>query len=273
VLDLFVPGTDLDWMSDVAFNLERLAPKRRDKRANLIDPRETYAFGIELMNAAAANAEAPALERAAEFRDGLLFAVLSSRPLRRGDLMRIIIGEHLVASGSGYTIIIRDIEGKTSQHLEFPLPDDLNPYMQCYIEQHRDTLAREAGSAATFETRGTSHLWLTIKGTPFTDDSLHKMIVRRTTGRFGRRQTPQAFRHAAATWVAIETPDQVRITCAILGHAQLRTSERHYNHAHMMKAARQYQKAMAAIRKKGSRRDPKLITQCARKPARAKDRP
>ncbi len=140
-------------------------------------------------------------------------------------------------------------EGKTPRHLEFPLPADLNPFLQLYLGDHWQVLARQSAVADSgLWTKGAQHLWFSPKGEPMSEAAIYNMVVRRMTKRFGRRQTPHMFRDAAATWIAIESPDQVRITCSILGHAQLRTSERHYNHAHMMEATRRYQKTVLARR-------------------------
>lgn len=102
----------------MVLKLGRRAVRRRDKRADLMSPSETYAFGVELMTSCTGHGELTDVQRAIEYRDGLLIAILSARPLRRGDMARIVVGEHLLVSGSGYGVVIREDEGKTSRHLD-----------------------------------------------------------------------------------------------------------------------------------------------------------
>jgi integrase/recombinase XerD len=46
---------------------------------------------------------------------------------------------------------------------------------------------------------------------------------------FGSSISPNLFRHAAATSMAIVDPHQVRLIAGLLGHRTLRTAERYYN--------------------------------------------
>jgi integrase len=77
---------------------------------------------------------------------------------------------------------------------------------------------------------------------------MHRRICERTRERFGRPINPHLFRDAAATSIAIEDPEHVGIVVAILGHSTIKTSERYYNQATGIDAARHYQNVIAAYR-------------------------
>ena len=65
----------------------------------------------------------------------------------------------------------------------------------------------------------------------------------------GKSLNPHLFRDCAATSVALEDPEHVRIIASILGHSSLSTAEKYYNQAHTLEAGRVYQNVMTAIRR------------------------
>ena len=52
----------------------------------------------------------------------------------------------------------------------------------------------------------------------------------------------------AATPIALEDPEYVRMAATILGHASFATTERHYNQARSVKAAQHFQGAIGYLR-------------------------
>jgi integrase len=59
---------------------------------------------------------------------------------------------------------------------------------------------------------------------------------------------PHLFRDCAATSIAVHDPDHVRIAAAVLGHRSFATTQRHYNLATALKAARNYQAELQRLR-------------------------
>jgi site-specific recombinase XerD len=74
-------------------------------------------------------------------------------------------------------------------------------------------------------------------------------IKNRTREAFGEPISPHLFRDCAATSVAIEDPDHVRIAANILGHHSLATTQKYYDQSQMLAAGRCYQSALGEIRK------------------------
>ena len=95
---------------------KREAP--RDKRSRLVGSNELYGLGLSLM-AQAATKSTPRLAAMA-FRDGLMIALLALRPLRRGNFINLTIGEYLVRTGAGWTIILPARSPRTMRNSRSP---------------------------------------------------------------------------------------------------------------------------------------------------------
>ncbi len=67
------------------------------------------------------------------------------------------------------------------------------------------------------------------------------MISGRTRRELGRAVDPHLFRKLIPTELAIHDPEHVGVAQAMLGHADYRTTERAYNMARALDAARRYQ--------------------------------
>ncbi len=77
----------------------------------------------------------------------------------------------------------------------------------------------------------------------------YNRITKVTKQAFGSPLNPHLFRDCAATSIAIEDPEHVRISASILGHASLATTEKYYNQARTLEAGRLYQKSVVTMRR------------------------
>jgi hypothetical protein len=78
---------------------------------------------------------------------------------------------------------------------------------------------------------------------------VQQILPRVTQRAVGVAIPPHFFRDCAATTVALRAPGEAAIIMSILGHATLRTPERHYNHAASISAARQLQDTVHRLRR------------------------
>lgn len=69
-------------------------------------------------------------------------------------------------------------------------------------------------------------------------------------GALGHKVNPHLFRDCVATSIAIHDPEHVRTATAILGHTHVSTTNRYYNQAQMINAAREHNRAVLRLRKK-----------------------
>ena len=91
-------------------------------------------------------------------------------------------------------------------------------------------------------------LWLSMHGSPMTDNGIYIRIVARTREGLGQPINPHLFRDCAATSIAIDDPGHVGIASRLLGHRTGSTTERHYNQARSVEASRLMQRSLLARR-------------------------
>jgi integrase/recombinase XerD len=81
-----------------------------------------------------------------------------------------------------------------------------------------------------------------------TEIAIYFRIMKLTEKKFGHIVNPHLFRDSAATSIAIEDPEHVRYTMAVLGHGSLTASEKHYNQAGSLEASRRLQRHVLELR-------------------------
>ena len=77
---------------------------------------------------------------------------------------------------------------------------------------------------------------------------MYYAITRTTERMFGKPINPHLFRDCAATFVALEDPEHVRLTAPLLGHIDPRATERHYIQANQIVAGRRIRKSISEMR-------------------------
>ena len=61
-----------------------------------------------------------------------------------------------------------------------------------------------------------------------TDKMIRRRIITRTKEMLGVEVSPHRFRNAAATFVAVADPENIRMTKDLLGHKSFQMTEEHY---------------------------------------------
>ena len=115
MLAVIAPAHDFSWLSVAVANLKRLAKPSRDRLAHMVDPRQLYHLGLDLMEEAARNADQDSYHAATMGRDGLMIASLVCCPVRIGNLTQIAIGKHLLFDIDRYRLTFDAEETKTNQ--------------------------------------------------------------------------------------------------------------------------------------------------------------
>ncbi len=244
------PTLDWSWIRQAAVRIRSRHSPARPKAPRLVDADELYAVGLRLM----ADAEKPGTPRrqACQCRDGLVIAFLAARPLRRRNLADLRLGHSLVRQGSDWWIDIPGPETKTGTPIRMPLSEALSAAVDHYLAVHRPVLAKRRGY---WRQEPGAALWLSSHGSPMTEPALYDRIVRATRAALGRPVNPHLFLDCAATTLANEDPDHVRIAAPLLGHTTFATTERFYNQARSRQAAHRWQDHVSTVRKRGARTD------------------
>ena len=85
--------------------------------------------------------------------------------------------------------------------------------------------------------------------------SVERQITLRTREAFGKAICPHLFRDIAVTELVDSAPDEIGIAPDLLGHADLRTTRKHYIQAQGMVAHLRVQEVIAARRRAATSRD------------------
>lgn len=233
------PEKDWAWLYRIKNRLWALVKPVRDKASRIRPSAELYALGLEVMDEAEQSIHRGPRTRAQLYRDGLIIALLAARPLRIKNLAQIEIARHLVETETRYWLRFEAPETKNRRPIEVPIPEALTPYLDRYLLVHRPALLKGAV---------TDRLWISLLGNPLSQSSLAYCVNAQTKRAFGEAITPHLFRDCAATSIAIEDPDHVRMAATILGHSSLATTQRHYDQSRMLAAGRNYQTALSRMR-------------------------
>lgn len=222
MLAVLAPDDDWQWLNSVVANLKLVAKPTRDKRSHMVDARQLYELGLDLMGQARARSCDGEYHAATMGRDGLIIALLICTPVRIRNLQEIEIGEHLRASDRVYEVRFTAAETKTGRAFEGVLPEELTPWVDFYLRVHRPRLLDRGNN------HGTRALWISRWGTPMIEHAVRDQIRIRTAAAFGRHVWPHLFRTIAATGVVDCAPEQAGLIPDLLGHASFHTSKRYY---------------------------------------------
>jgi integrase len=204
------PELDLDWLRrtrNLILNRAAEAPKRKWDEPPA-DPAALWAIGCDLIDRAR-DGQSDSRRNAGRFRDGVLFMLLSSAPVRLENLTEIAIGTHLILSpdGPGYLKFDRT---KAKHAAELPLWPALRAVLEVYIDVYRPVLL--AGHL-------TDALWIGLQGgEPLGESGVADRIREHTEAYLGRSLSPHRFRDAVATALVIEHPDAPDTAAAMLQH-------------------------------------------------------
>ena len=234
-LKAMYPHGDWGWISKAASRIRATAP------ASAYRPRgsggDLVRVGEGLMAQAEREDRWSLIKRAVLYRDGLMIALLASRPVRLSNLTSIALDRHLFEEGPAFQVRFPSQETKTKRELAFAWPPRLNEALRRHLQHYRPGLvARGDGT--------TDALWVSWLGTPLAKDWVSTLITKRTEASGGEPLSPHKFRHVAATTIAVSAPDNISDAARILGHATLATTERYYNRARMLDAAERFQAAI-----------------------------
>jgi integrase/recombinase XerD len=145
-------------------------------------------------------------------------------------------------------------ENKTPISYAAPVPPELTPYVDGWLQVHRAAL--HSSGARKGQVGGVGgHLWLDRYGRPMRSATIRQQIETRTRQAFGKAIWPDLFRDCAVTELVDCAPEEIGIAPDLLGHADLQTTKKHYIQAVGMKAHVRVQEVIAALRRAATSRD------------------
>ncbi len=221
------PNADRTLLASLVSTLRKREAPSRAKHAWILHPDHLLKEAIAHLE------EIPALKclnekiRAGHYRDALVIAFLPARPIRLKNLAAITLGSHLMQQDETWFCRFDATETKEKCPLSFSLPQNVAGYLETYIERYRPLLLK--GSEY-------SDLWISIRGTPMSQQAIYWNTCRLSETLFGHRVNPHLFRDCTASALATDAPGHVLAAARILGHASLDTTLKHYEQSDMIAA-------------------------------------
>ena len=241
---LLVPERDWSFINRLASRIRaRHKPAREKSRILMTD--ELAQLGYDLMHAAQGEGSIP---DAVQYRDGLMIALLAYVPIRRKNFTALEIGSSIVRRQGQWFIQLTPEQTKTHAWFETILPPALEPYLEHYIEFYRPMLVACTGR---WQKPTGEALWISNHGSPMTQDGIYSRICRHTRERFDEHCSPHMFRDAAASTLATEAPEYVRLAAPLLGHRSFQTTEKYYRQAKAQEGHNRFTQAISELRGEG----------------------
>jgi integrase/recombinase XerD len=233
------PAADRSLVRRMQAKLARRAPPSRAKRERMIAPALLFAAGLARMDRIEHEQHRKHDVRNVRYRDGLMMAILAARAFRLGNLAQMRIGRHITKVDGVYVCTFSAAESKNRRELVEPLPAALTAHLDHYLAEVRPALLRGHASDA---------FWVSTYRAALSEQSIYLKVCAATEEELGVRLNPHLFRDVLATGIATDDPEHIRMASRLLGHADPRTTERHYIHAQAITASRRYNKVVLPIR-------------------------
>jgi integrase/recombinase XerD len=221
--------------------LSRLTPGARpvrDKRGRLVSPLVLLGLGQKLMAEWQARPVHDPRLNAMDYRDGLMIAHLALCPIRLENLAAVVIGRHLTFDSGRPRLAFTADEMKGKRPLEFDMPAVLQARLAFYLSDIHPMLYRGPQLGAP--------LWPSLHtGKPqMSEHGIYTRMTQVTEKHLGHPVTPHMFRDAAATFITELAPEHAMMAAAVLQHANLDVTMRHYVHGQQHLAALKYHAAI-----------------------------
>lgn len=165
--------------------------------------------------------------------DAIILGLLTTRALRRFNIVNIRLGRSLVQNGDGYTLRYAAAEMKGHRRFDVTVPAELVPVITDYLHRGYRALAGRMPADGDL-------LLLTSRGTPVGEDGFGARVGSLTQKYVGKRLYPHLYRHILATHAAQVwrmTPTEL---AAFLGHRNVLTVMRYYEITSPARAAERF---------------------------------
>lgn len=206
---------DRRWLMRGINRLRALPSDRRRTRERMQHTADVVDLGMGRMRKAEYGEGLSDLRRAILFRDGLLLVFMALAVPRIGVVPGMRLGQHLIRQGETCRIAWSSEEMKAGQPYDAQLPRELSALLARYLDAFRPILLKRRDDVMATKEKT---VWLTMHGMPMSQRAIYRVITERTGAVFDEYVFPHALRHGAATTLAIERPDLIKIVTPLLQH-------------------------------------------------------
>ena len=227
VLRAICPEHDWEWVYRLSRRIAAGAESMQHPQVLSVD---LYQVGLRLMDRAKTTVAAQqrmAKSSAIRYRDGLMIAALVEAPMRRRPFSQLRLRETVVKRNGRWVLRVPASLSKTNVAQDYGLSERLTAYMDHFLERIRPVFP----GAETHD-----FLW-PFEGRPMGDKMIRRRIIKRTTEGLGFPVPPHRFRNAAASFVSVADPKNIRMAKDLLGHKSFAMTEKHYINAAQSRTA------------------------------------
>jgi integrase len=219
---------DLAWLAEIEKDLALVAQPRSKLDRLVFSDRLAEAGLILIGETRAIDNE---FNRSVTIRNGLMLTVLALCPMRLKNFAELELGTSFLNIDGCWWITIPKAETKTKRTPEERrLPPFVTPHVDLYVNNARKALLGPGADS--------NMLWISCTtGVALTKKNLGTLISKLTRQTIGVDVSPHLFRTAAATTAAAYAPHLPYLASAVLGHADERITEEHYNRANSVHAS------------------------------------
>jgi integrase/recombinase XerD len=229
------PSCPTDWLMHGISKLRDEPSDRRRTRRRSQHTARLVELGMNLMNQACrSGSNQRDVSRAILYRDGLMIVFLALAVPRLSPLGVMTLEQHLVAHDGVFKISWSAQEMKEGKAYAAQLDRELSDLFQRYFDEFRPILVARSG-----DNPREAAVWVARDGGRLSHNGIYVAIKNRTKQEFGESVFPHAFRHSAATSLALDRPDLIRIATPLLQH-QSPTSRELYVLADKVEASRKF---------------------------------
>jgi integrase len=266
---LLDPNRDFAWLAELEKDFAlMMRPKVKDHR--IVDPDRLFEAGLTLIEEATANPDLTPLRRARQVRNGVMVALLVLCPIRLKNFAALELQASFRRVGTRWWIVLDRKDTKSRRPDERRVPRDLDDAIEAYLLIHRPVLstAKTRGRVETSDPQDrfarlpstpassadplaniAGPLWLTSNtGQGMTYSAVERIITETTRLTLGVAVSPHLFRACAATAIYTHAGDNPNLASGVLQHIDRRVTEKHYNRATSISAARQYAEIVKSTR-------------------------
>ena len=215
VAELLKSDADFDWLSEIENDLA-LGMIPASKFDRIIETDRIVLAGLALMEEVEITKTRTRLQRAQNYRNGLMIALLALCPIRLKNLFSLTIDKNFIKLGEGWLIVLGAKDTKERRADERQVPTLLTRYIDTYLKTYRPTF-RDFGQ----------QIWLGRDG-PLTYHGVERIITDTTRVTLGISISPHLFRSCAASTAYMHGNDFPHLATALLNHRGSTTTQDHY---------------------------------------------
>jgi integrase len=167
-------------------------------------------------------------QREIQYRDGLLLALVTIWPIRRRGLAALTVSRHLEFDDGGVNILLHPSDAKAKRAESLRVPEQVLPYLTRYLKEIRPALVGRSCHDG---------FWGSYRRRPLSAGRLYDIARARIIAKFGKDMCIHDFRRAAATFLAMDSPEMVGLIPGVLQHRSPDVSQ-HYNLSRSFQAGR-----------------------------------